>query len=53
MRKLANDEALRVRMGKAARERIKDSSPDRWAADFEAAIEKILQERNPSTEISG
>lgn len=42
MERLAGDGTLRYRMGQAAAARMADSSPERWAADFERGVERIL-----------
>lgn len=42
MERMALDEGLRKRMGQVGAERMKDSSPNQWAIDFEHAIEWIL-----------
>lgn len=47
MEVLARDELLRMRMGLAAAEKMHDSTPLRWAIDFEKVIEQVLN-RDPS-----
>jgi len=42
MRRLASDPALRSRMGARSAEMIAPYTPDRWAAEFESAVEAIL-----------
>lgn len=39
---LVHDPAARTRMGEASFQMIKEHTPERWAADFEAAIARIL-----------
>lgn len=42
MERLVVDAALRKEMGKVAAERIREFTPERWAAEFEGAVEQIL-----------
>jgi glycosyltransferase involved in cell wall biosynthesis len=45
MEALARDPELRVRMGGAGYQRIRDQDPSRWAEAFEEAIESLLSRR--------
>lgn len=43
MERLALDDELRTRMGEAGEQRMRDSTPERWAIDFERVIFTILE----------
>ena len=42
---LAQDPALRARMGKASAEKIRGHTPERWAQDFERIVFALLKDR--------
>lgn len=42
MKRLAGDHELRTRMGRISAEKIKGHTPERWAEDFERAVDQIL-----------
>lgn len=42
MLRLANDFQLCERMGKASMEKVKDHTPQKWAADFERIVSSVL-----------
>ena len=43
MEQLSHDPALRIRMGQASAQKIAGHTPERWAEDFERAVEKVMQ----------
>ncbi len=45
MERLAVDPALRDKMGAISAQKIAGHTPERWAEDFETAIEEIMQNR--------
>jgi len=47
MERLARDPELRARMGEASARKIGGHTPERWAEDFERAVERILSMPEP------
>ena len=43
MERLANDKILRRKMGAISAQKIAGHTPERWAVDFEKAVERIMR----------